>query len=86
MLATYRIFTAAPTRHQAVPVDAVVREGTGAMVVFTTTDGLRFTRNPVQLGPLQDGYYPVLSGLPAGQRIAAEGALFLSNALALQSQ
>jgi len=86
MLATYRIDTAPPARHEAVPVDGVVREGTGAMVVFTTVDGLRFTRHPVQLGPLQDGYYPVLSGLPAGQRIAAEGALFLSNALALQSQ
>ncbi|MDR3447789.1 MULTISPECIES: efflux RND transporter periplasmic adaptor subunit [unclassified Dyella] len=86
MLANYRIFTAPPARHEAVPADAVVREGTGAMVVFTTSDGLRFTRCPVQLGPPQDGYYPVLSGLPAGQRIATEGALFLSNALALQSQ
>ncbi|PXV61597.1 membrane fusion protein, cobalt-zinc-cadmium efflux system [Dyella jiangningensis] len=86
MLASYRIFTAPPASHEAVPADAVVREGTGAMVVFTTADGLRFTRRPVQLGPLQDGYYPVLSGLPAGQRIATEGALFLSNALALQSQ
>jgi cobalt-zinc-cadmium efflux system membrane fusion protein len=56
------------------------------MVVFTTTDGLHFTRHPVQLGSLQDGYYPVLSGLPEGQRIATQGALFLSNALALQSQ
>lgn len=86
MLASYRIFTAPPASREAVPADAVVREGTGAMVVFTTVDGLRFTRCPVQLGPLQDGYYPVLSGLPAGQRIATEGALFLSNALALQSQ
>ncbi len=86
MLASYRIFTAPPASREAVPADAVVREGTGAMVVFTTADGLRFTRCPVQLGPLQDGYYPVLSGLPAGQRIATEGALFLSNALALQSQ
>jgi membrane fusion protein, heavy metal efflux system len=86
MLADFVITTAAPTRHDAVPADAVVREGTGAMVVFTTTDGLHFTRHPVQVGPPQDGYYPVLSGLPANQQIAAEGALFLSNALALQSQ
>jgi hypothetical protein len=28
----------------------------------------------------------VLAGLPPHERIAAEGALFLSNALALQSQ
>lgn len=86
MLVNYRITTAEPTRHAAVPADAVVRESTGAMVLFTTTDGLHFTRQAVQLGPLQDGYYPVLAGLPPHQRIAAEGALFLSNALALQAQ
>jgi cobalt-zinc-cadmium efflux system membrane fusion protein len=86
MLANYRIRTAEPSRHDALPVDAVVREGSGAMVVFTTTDGLRFTRHPVQVGSLQDGFYPVLAGLPPHERIATEGALFLSNALALQSQ
>lgn len=86
MLVEYRIATAPPTRRDAVPADAVVREGSGAMVVFTTTDQRHFTRRPVQLGPLQDGYYPVLAGLPPRQRIASEGALFLSNALALQAQ
>jgi len=86
MLANYSIQTDAPARHDAVPADAVVREGTGSMVVFTTTDGLQFTRRPVQLGTQQDGYYPVLGGLPPHVRIATEGALFLSNALALQSQ
>lgn len=86
MLANYRIRTAAPTRHDALPVDAVVREGTGAMVVFTTNDGLRFTCHPVQVGSLQDGFYPVIAGLSLHERIATEGALFLSNALALQSQ
>ena len=86
MLASYRIFTASPTRQEALPADAVVHEGSGATVVFTTSDGLRFTRRPIQLGPPQDGYYPVLTGLPAGSRIATEGALFLSNALALQAQ
>ncbi|WP_165418433.1 efflux RND transporter periplasmic adaptor subunit [Dyella amyloliquefaciens] len=86
MLANFRIQTAEPSHHDALPVDAVVREGTGAMVVFTTTDGLRFTRHPVQVGVLQDGFYPVLAGLPPHERIATEGALFLSNALALQSQ
>jgi cobalt-zinc-cadmium efflux system membrane fusion protein len=86
MLANYSIFTGMPTRHDALPADAVVREGSGSMVVFTTSDGLHFTRHPVQLGIPQDGYYPVISGLPAHARIASEGALFLSNALALQSQ
>lgn len=86
MLANYHIRTAEPSRHDALPADAVVREGSGAMVVFTTTDGLHFTRHPVQVGTLQDGFYPALAGLPPHERIATEGALFLSNALALQSQ
>ncbi|MBB3228116.1 cobalt-zinc-cadmium efflux system membrane fusion protein [Luteibacter sp. Sphag1AF] len=86
MLATYHIATEAPSKHASVPMNAVVREGSGAMVVFTTTDGRRFTRCPVQLGPAQDDYYPVLSGLGRAQSVATEGALFLSNALALKSQ
>lgn len=86
MLARFSVSAAQPARHDAVPADAVVREGSGDMVVFTTSDGLRFTRHPVQLGPLQDGYYPLLSSLPPHQRIASEGALFLSNALALQAR
>ncbi|XRD81801.1 efflux RND transporter periplasmic adaptor subunit [Dyella halodurans] len=86
MLADYTIRTAEPTRHIAVPEDAVVREGDGSMVIFTTRDGRSFTRRPVKLGAPQDGYFPVLSGLSSHEQIAAEGALFLSNALTLQSQ
>lgn len=86
MLVDAAIRTAPPVRHAAVPTDAVVREGDGTMVVFVTQDGLRFTRQPVTLGEPQGGYYPVLSGLSPRQQVAAEGALFLSNALALQTQ
>lgn len=86
MLADVSIRTATPERHIAVPEDAVVRESDGGMVVFTTDDGLTFTRRPVHLGEPRDGYYPVLSGLPGHGRIAAEGALFLSNALTLRAR
>jgi cobalt-zinc-cadmium efflux system membrane fusion protein len=86
MLVDYTIRTAEPARHIAVPEDAVVREGDGSMVIFSTRDGLSFTRHPVTLGEPQDGYFPVLSGLSPHEQIAAEGALFLSNALTLQSQ
>ncbi|WP_430390533.1 efflux RND transporter periplasmic adaptor subunit [Dyella sp. 20L07] len=86
MLVDYTIRTAEPVSRTAVPEDAVVREGDGTMVIFTTKDGLSFTRHSVTLGTPEDGYYPVLSGLPAHEQIAAEGALFLSNALALLSQ
>lgn len=86
MLADITIRTAEPVRQVAVPMDAVVRESDGTLVIFATADALTFTRRPVQLDEPQGGYYPVRSGLQAGERIAASGALFLSNALALLAQ
>ncbi|MDF3981657.1 efflux RND transporter periplasmic adaptor subunit [Luteibacter sp. PPL554] len=85
MLVTYRILTARPSRMPALPMNAVVRQGDGSMVAFSTLDGRRFTRETVRVGTPQDGYYPLLSGLKDGQRVATDGALFLSNALDLQS-
>ena len=86
MLATFTVQTGAPMPSIAVPVNAVVREGDGTMTVFTTQDGRRFMRREVKLGLQQDGLDQVLNGLTANERVAGDGALFLSNALALQSQ
>jgi len=86
MLASFTVQTGAPMPSIAVPVNAVVREGDGSMTVFTTQDGHRFVRREVKLGLQQDGLDQVLSGLSANERVAGDGALFLSNALALQSQ
>lgn len=86
MLASMEVRTAPPVQAVAVPADAVVREGDGTMTVYVTTDGRRFTRRPVELGRQQDGQDEIVAGLAAGERVAGTGALFLSNALALQSQ
>ncbi len=86
MLASMEVRTAPPARVVTVPAEAVVREGDGTMTVYVTTDGRRFTRRPVALGRQQDGQDEIGSGLAAGERVAGSGALFLSNALALQSQ
>jgi cobalt-zinc-cadmium efflux system membrane fusion protein len=86
MLATFSVQTGAPTNSIAVPSDAVVREGDGTMIVFTTQDGHRFVRRPVKLGLQQDGLDQILAGLAVNERVAGDGALFLSTALALQSQ
>jgi cobalt-zinc-cadmium efflux system membrane fusion protein len=45
-----------------------------------TGDGRRFYRRTVTLGLQQDGVCQILSGIQAGERVAAEGALFLSHA------
>jgi cobalt-zinc-cadmium efflux system membrane fusion protein len=86
MLATYVIRTGAPLRGVAVPLNAMVREGDGTLTVFVTQDGHRFVRRPIKPGLEQDGLLQILEGLSAGEHIAGDGALFLSNALALQTR
>ena len=40
----------------------------------------------VKIGLLRDGYYQLLDGLQAGELVATEGSLFLSNALAIAAR
>ncbi len=86
MFANFVISTGPPMRSVAVPVDGVVREGDGTMTVWVTADRRRFTQRPVKVGLLRDNYYQILDGLKPGELVATEGALFLSNALAIAAQ
>ena len=86
MFANFVIRTGVPMRSVAVPVDGVVREGDGTMTVWVTADRRRFTQRAVKVGQLRDGYYQILEGLQAGELVATEGALFLSNALAIAAR
>jgi membrane fusion protein, heavy metal efflux system len=73
-------------RPWAVPEGGIVREGDGTMTAWVTADGHCFTRRAVKVGLLQDGFWQVLDGLKPGERIAADGALFMANALTTASQ
>ncbi len=86
MLATFVIRTGEPTRSVALPQGGIVREGDGTMVAFVSSDGHRFERRSVQLGIEQEGMTQILGGLDSGELAASDGALFLSNALALQTR
>jgi membrane fusion protein, heavy metal efflux system len=81
MFANFVIRTGDPVRSTAVPLDGVVREGDGTMIVWVTADRRHFTRRPVKVGLQREGYRQILEGLQAGELVATEGALFLSNAL-----
>ncbi len=83
MFANFTIRIGAPMRSPAVPVDGVVREGDGTQTVWVTADRRRFTRRTVKIGELFGGYRQILQGLKAGELVATEGAIFLSNALAI---
>jgi cobalt-zinc-cadmium efflux system membrane fusion protein len=63
----------------------VVREGDGTMTVFVTDNGLTFVKRIVEIGLRQDGYVQIVKGLKPGEQIATQGAVFLSNVLALRS-
>jgi len=81
MFATFVIRTGDSLRATSVPVDGVVREGDGTMTVWVTTDRRIFSQRTVNLGLLQDGCHQITDGLQPGELVAAEGALYLSNAL-----
>lgn len=78
MLATMSIQVAEPARSASIPVGGVVREGDGSMTAWVTKDGARFERRTVRLGVEQDGLYQIVDGLKPGEKVAGDGALFLS--------
>ncbi len=81
MFANFTIDTEDNVRGLAVPIGAIDREGDGTMSAWVTTDQKHFTKRTVKLGLMQPGYDQVVEGLRPGELIAADGALFLSNAL-----
>ena len=63
----------------AVPVGAVVRDGTRAYVFVRSPDGT-FDRRTVRLGRADDRSVEVLSGLEAGEPVAVTAAAELQTA------
>jgi membrane fusion protein, heavy metal efflux system len=82
MFANFVIRTGDPMHSPGVPLDGVVREGDGTMTVWVTTDRHRFTKRTVKIGLEHNGYRQILEGLQAGELVATDGAIFLSNMLA----
>jgi membrane fusion protein, heavy metal efflux system len=85
MFANFTIRVASPERSPAIPIDGVVREGDGTMTAWVTADRRHFSRRVVKLGEQYDSYWQILGGVQAGELAANEGALFLSNQLAIAS-
>ncbi len=81
MFASFAIRTGSGKEFVAVPEDGVVREADGSMSVWVTTDRKHFSRRKVKIGVEQGGLDQVLEGLKAGELVATEGAIFMSNAI-----
>ncbi len=83
MFANFVIGVGAPLRSPAIPIDGVVREGDGTMTAWVTADRRHFTRRLVKIGEQRDGYRQILDGVQPGELAATEGAIFLSNEIAI---
>jgi membrane fusion protein, heavy metal efflux system len=83
MFANFTIGIGAPVRSPAVPIDGVVREGDGTQTVWVTADRRHFVRHTVRIGQVRDGHRQILDGVKAGELVATDGAIFLSNMLAM---
>jgi cobalt-zinc-cadmium efflux system membrane fusion protein len=81
MFANFVIRTGDPVRSVAVPLAGVVREGDGTQTVWVTADRRRFTQRKIKIGLQHEGYRQILEGLQAGDLVATDGAIFLSNML-----
>ena len=76
-----RIVLAVREKAFTVPEQSVVLRPAGKVVyALVEQDGrLVAQQRPVETGIRQDGYYEILKGLQAGDRVAVDGAGFLTN-------
>lgn len=85
MFATFVITTGAPIRAPAVPQNALVREMDGSTSAWTTTDSKHFIRKSVSTGMRQHNLVEIKSGLRPGEQLVNDGAIFLSNQVAISA-
>jgi cobalt-zinc-cadmium efflux system membrane fusion protein len=61
----------------AVVPSVAVQNMNNQQVVFVASDPNVFVMRPVRLGPENNGYYPVLEGVTAGERVVTNGSFML---------
>lgn len=83
MMASFTIRAGADQTSVALPLGGLVREGDGHYSAWVEVAPQRFERRQVQVGEQQGGWVQIFSGLQPGERVATDGAIFLSNAFAV---
>ena len=69
--------TGSKTDRILVPIDAVLKDGTGDQVVWEVKPDQTVSRRPVKIGEATGGQIAVTEGLQPGDRIAVAGVTFL---------
>ena len=67
-----------------VPVASVMRNSENQPFVYVQTGATQFSRRMVEIAEIQEGRIQILSGLSAGEKVVADGSLFLQFQNSLQ--
>ncbi len=78
MYANARFRASSQDKMPAVPRSAVLDTGT-RKVVYVAQGGGNFEAREVQLGPPDEEYYPVISGLKEGERVVTRGSFLIDS-------
>jgi membrane fusion protein, heavy metal efflux system len=82
MLANFRIVTGEDVAAPAVPVRAVVYEGSNAHLWVADPNQKVLAIRPVKLGRIDAGMVEIVEGLKAGEHVVVSGAVFIDRATA----
>jgi cobalt-zinc-cadmium efflux system membrane fusion protein len=85
MMATFTIRTGDDMQSVGLPDGGVVREGDGSYSAWVAEGQHRFRRRSVTLGVRQENLMQILEGIRPGENVATDGAIFLSNAFAVDA-
>src|SRR5215510_1281789 len=78
MFATFKIATGNGEQSPGVPTEAVIWEGSTA-IVWVESEPMLFQRRKVRIGLEQDGRLQVREGLNPGELVVGRGAIFVDN-------
>lgn len=85
MMAAFTLHTGADSLSVAIPQGGLVREGDGSYSVWVMTEPRHFERRKIEVGVQQGDWVQILTGVNQGEMVVTEGAIYLSNALAVSS-
>ncbi|MGA3402109.1 MAG: efflux RND transporter periplasmic adaptor subunit [Acetobacteraceae bacterium] len=81
MFASFRIITGPATTSLAIPIGALVYEGSDVHVWVANPQDETIQEREIRMGAVQDGTAQVLSGLRPGEQVVTSGSLFLDRAV-----
>lgn len=81
MFASFRIITGPATTSLAVPVGALVYEGSDVHVWAANPADKSIAEREIRIGSIQDGMAQVLDGLKPGEQVVTSGSLFIDRAV-----